>query len=170
MIRNISIVGILLIALFQTGCKKEQNFVPGQVLFGLYDNVSFRNGYSLFNQLDLEIRTLYDFQYELKTVEDSVDTIQAILDSKPYLTSGNRTSSANYFDSTIVVSANFFDMNDDNASDWFHTIDYLGLTENLTRNSFKWGSLNVPVGQERFWVDQLKRFDIISSAQLNSYL
>lgn len=169
MIRNISIVGILLIILFQTGCKKEQNFVPGQVLFGFYDNVSFRNGYSLFDQLDLEISTLYDFQYELKTVEDSVDTIQAILDSKPYLTSGNPTSSVNYFDSTIIVNANFFDMNDDNASDWFDTVDHLGLTENLTRKSFKWGSLIVPVGQEQFWVDQLKKIDIISSAQLNHY-
>src|SRR5438067_1183028 len=117
-------------------CKKDPEFVAGEVLFQTYDTVSFYNAYKLFESLDLKIKEAYSFQYLIKTTEDSVDTIKSILHSKSYLTSasGGITFGISYLSDTLHIDANFFDVDSIDANDWFNTITILKLKENLNGN------------------------------------
>lgn len=58
-----------------------------------------------------------------------------------------------------------FDDND--AIDWFSTVVSFSLFENVTENYNKWGTLKVPEGEEQFWVDELKKYEIVQYASLN---
>ena len=160
---------ILGLTLTLGSCKKDPEFVAGEVLFQTYDTVSFYNAYKLFENLQLKIKEAYSFQYLIKTTADSVDTITSILYSKSYLTSasGGITFGILYLSDTLHITANFFDLDSIEANDWFNTIAILNLKENLNGNFFKWGALIVPIGQEQYWVDKLNSYSIIEAAQLN---
>jgi len=161
-------IGIVSIAVFLISCKNdEQAFVEGEVLFSVYDSVSFHKVYETFDSLKIKIKKAYDFRYSIKTTVDSVDTIKLILLSKNYLTKNGKTFGTSYKADTLNITANFFNFENMEANDWFETVDQLNLKENLIGNFFKWGILKVPFGQEQLWVNKLKQFSIIESIQLN---
>jgi hypothetical protein len=53
------------------------------------------------------------------------------------------------------------------ATDWFLTVEQVKLKESLSYNFHKWGLLEVPTGQEQYWVDRLKQYSIIETTSLN---
>lgn len=150
-------MGLIGITTTITSCKKESAtaFVKGEVLFSLYDSVSFQKTHELFDDLNIKIKQVYDFSYFVKTSLDSVDTIKQILASKNYLTNAGRTYRTRYSNDTLFISSNFFDFNDLNAKDWFDTVEELKLEENLSDKFNKWGLLNVPPGEEQVWVERM---------------
>lgn len=168
--RLLTISGFIILSICLTSCKKEnskQEFVAGEVIFLVYDSVSFQSTYNLFDCLCLKIKAAYDFDYFTKTTTDSIDTIKIILNSKPYLTNGGWTYGALILNDTLHISTSFFDFDTNDGIDWFGTITQINLKEYLTGNFNKWGVINVPIGQEQLWVDKLKEYDIIESSQLN---
>ncbi len=86
-------MGLIGITTTITSCKKESAtaFVKGEVLFSLYDSVSFQKTHELFDDLNIKIKQVYDFSYFVKTSLDNVDAIKEILASKNYLTNAGRT-------------------------------------------------------------------------------
>lgn len=152
-------------------CKKNDieklEYVPGEILFSPFDFISFQRTYRLIDSLSLTIKDLYNYRYDLITTEDSVELIKTILSSKDYLTRQGNTYSVTYFDFLIKITVNFFDLDNNDANDWFNTVESINLSENLTDSSNKWGVLKVPDGNEQFWVDELMQYEIIQSASLN---
>ena len=172
--RLINIIELLAITLALMSCDKDRDhrpgFVPGEVLILFNSSASWNSVYGLIDTLELEVIFLKDFGYYLKAPEDSIDTITSILNNKPYLTDGGMTFGILYIDSTINITANFFDFDDSDNFDWVETVDHLNLTENLTGPFFKWGILSVPIGLEQYWIVQLNKFSIVSAVELNNYV
>jgi len=171
--RKLTILSIFVFSICLSSCKKENpkpEFVAGEIVFSVYDTVSFKSTYRLFDSLGINLKETYDFCYFTKTNSDSIDTIKLYLNSKSYLTNGGRTYGIRNINDTLFITTNFFNFEQNDANDWFVTIDLLNLKEYLKGNYFKWGILNVPVGQEQLWVDKLKEFDIIESVELNHYI
>jgi len=70
-------------------------------------------------------------------------------------------------DSITKINVNFFDFDNNDAIDRFSTVVSFSLFENVTESSNKWGILKVPEGEEQFWVDELKKYEIVQFASLN---
>jgi hypothetical protein len=165
------IIFFLGLTFWLTGCKKDQpTFVTGEVLFSVYDSIPFQDTYGLIDSLNLKILAANDFGYYIKTTADSVDTLKLILGTKSYLNIDGVTLGILYIDSIAQIDLNFFDLDDNDALDWFSTVTQLKLKENLTDDFNKWGVLKVPDGQEQYWVDKLKQYSIIKAVQLNHIL
>ena len=165
------LIALLFLTVFIMSCEKNDieklEYVPGEILFSPYDFISFQRTYRLIDSLNLTIKDLYNYRYDLITTEDSVELIKTILSSKDYLTRQGNTYSVTYIDFIIKTIINFFDLDNNDANDWFDTVESINLTENLTESSNKWGLLKVPEGNEQFWVDELLQYEIIQSASLN---
>jgi len=147
--------------------KKEVDYVKGELIFSIYDFISFERTYSLVDSLNLKINYIYDYTYESVTSEDSIEILETVLSTKVYLTSQGRSYTVTQIDSITKINVNFFDFDNNDAIDWFSTVVSFSLFENVTESSNKWGILKVPEGEEQFWVDELKKYEIVQFASLN---
>ena len=166
---------LLALLLLMVGCRKDPDlngFVPGEVLFSLVDAASFDDTYQLVQDLDLDISFVGEFTYLTDTSLLSLDSIRTVLRTKSYLGQHGGTFGIDHWDSGTYISATFYDFDASDNLDWHNTIVQLGLVEtpSVTDGFFKWGILLVPIGQERAWVEELPKHDIVRNAQLNHYI
>jgi hypothetical protein len=161
---------LLGLAIITVGCKDEPEYVKGQVIVQFHDQVPFDRAYRVVDSLSLEVNAIHNFGYYVEVIEDSLESIRSVLNSKEYLKNNGLTYGMRYRDSTVYINTRFFDFNKIDAEDWFETKAALKLIDDLNNGGFKWGVLNVPEGEENSWVDELNQISIFSSAELNHRL
>jgi len=167
---------LVLIVLLPLGCQKKKNvsgedinYIPGEVLIGLYDSTTFQETCSLIiYDLNLPIKSIDGFKYFAVVGEDSCEIIKSILNSKEYLTYQGRVPVYIVTDSIITIKLTFFNFGQEEANDWFEVVSEISLIEDLSEiGFFKWGVLKTPEGYEEFWINKLSEYEIIRWAELN---
>lgn len=163
---------ILIAVLALTACKKKQEapvheYVKGDVLAGIKEDVPIDSAFTVINRLGLYIKVIYGFTYAVPYPENKLDSVRAVLKAKPYTDSTNWKAKISYqakWNQNVYFS-NFFNMDSTNQADWLATMRKMNFTD-LAPN-YKTVYLRVPEGSEQYWVDELSRQPIIRWAELN---
>ena len=158
--------------IFFTACKKEyeQNYVKGDVLFVIQDTVSFYSTQKMFQELNLSVEYVHNYEYRMQIPEDSVIKVNEFLRTIPYLTNSGETFGLLYKNKELRIYANFFNMDPKSSADWLRIVKELKLKENIFADGYKFGMLKVPVGKEKRCVEVLKKQPKIMHVGLNSIL
>ena len=165
-----------------SGCEKdppapvpdEKEYVPGELLVKITSNADAKTVFDTLNHFDLYIAQMTNFYYHLDYPADSVSSLINLFNQKPYI---------NYYDgmfqweaTTVNISYSHeakkieifcseFDMTTDNQADFLTLIDSLNMIPVSSNN--RWMVLKVPVGMEEYWVDKLKKYPFVKSAEWN---
>jgi len=163
---------ILFIAIYAgVGCKKEtpisENYAPGSLSIGINNDAKLRNIFDTLNFLNLKISAMRGFYFNAYLPADSINYLKNLLEQKSYLSLG--PASFKYFetDSSIRVLCSQFNMDLINQEDFLNTIVTLNLFDR--KKNIKTILLKVPIGSEKFWLYELKKYSFISWVELDYY-
>lgn len=163
----------LIISLFSCSKDKLQNdssctdYEKGDVIVGIKNTASIEEAFSLFNKLNLQVDELDGFFYTSPFPQDSLTSLLAYLNTKSYINTRNFSADAyvHYQTGIINVVTVFFNMNIINQQDWIKSEKALHLVD--TNGGTKYIVLKVSVGQEKYWVNQLKENSMVTWTELN---
>ena len=144
--------------------KNSEEYVAGEVLFKVVDSVDFDNFYAFVKCFtDLEIKKINSFVYNSSLPEDSSEFIQLKLNI-PYIKSYQLTFPVDSNSSQI----NFIlqDFKSENENSWKQLKSELFLTHHYY--GFQVGSLKVPEGEEKQWVNILSESNIFEWVDVNA--
>ena len=172
---------ILIILIFATiSCMKDkedstkfsnEKFVSGDLLIGVSNNAELKTVFDTLNSLDLRISEMNGFFYNANLPSDSVNYLIKFLNQKPYINTGTgwsaTTSSVYYYqpESAIRVISSEFNMTAFYQTDFLSTIENLNFVERF--GDTKYMLLNVPIGTEKYWLNELKKYQFIKWTELN---
>ncbi len=164
---------LALIAFFTISCKKdkaipEEQYVPGDLSIGITSNADLRSVFDTLNVLDLKIATMHGFFYNVDLPADSLNSLLAFLDTKNYINTGTGWKASGYYyepENTIRVLCSYFDMTPANQFDFLNTVSSLNLIDKHEDNKYMF--IKVPVGSERYWLNELKKYPFIKWTELN---
>jgi len=143
------------------------DYVKGEVVVGIKNTTSIENVFSKFNQLNLQIDEMNGFFYTSPYPQDSLTSLITFLNTKSYTNTRDFSASAfiHYQTGIINITTIFFDMDVNNQQDWISTEKSLDLID--TKSDTKNIVLKVPVGQEEYWLNNLKTNSMVTWTELN---
>lgn len=160
----------------RNGDSKSDNtcdrYVPGNVIAGIKSTVGAEEVFGLCNSLGLQIDQMTGFYYTSPYPKDSIPSLIAFLNTKPYITTRGFSATpsnifAHYQTGIVKVLISFWDMTPANQQDWIKTKNALKLeNEPNDRNML----LLVPAGKEKSWADKLRLYNIVTWTELNCYV
>lgn len=164
---------ILFIAIYAVvGCKKEttinEKYAPGNLSIGINNDAKLRSIFDTLNLLDLKISRMRGFYFNAYLPADSINYLKNLLVQKSYLDLGEASISYHLPGNVIQVLCSQFNMNTINQEDFLNTIMNLNLVDRKENN--KTILIEVPVGSEKFWLHELKKYSFIRWVELDYYV
>lgn len=168
------VFSVLVLIVFVTiSCKKDkeitkEQFVPGDLAIGITSNADLRTVFDTLNVLDLKIATMHGFFYNANLPADSLKPLLEFLDTKKYINTGTGWKASGYYyepEKAIRILCSYFEMTPANQTDLLNTVSSLNLLDRHgeTKNMF----IKVPVGTEKYWLYELKKYQFIKWTELN---
>jgi len=173
----ILIIGLLALS----SCKKDDDievennkvkFVPTDVIVKTRGYYTIDKVFEFINLLNLNVESIRCNAYTSTLPSDSLNYILKYLNAKTYTHDGEQwyvTGYLHYATGVITIFPKLFDINNkDNQADWFHSIDFLHLTE-VTDKEVSGNTIyfHVPIGQEKDWVEKFENYAFVEWAELN---
>lgn len=164
----------IFLSLYIISCKKEStpintcpDYVKGDVIAGIKNTTSIQEVFTLFNKLNLPIDQMDGFFFTSPYPKDSLTSLIAYLNTKPYINTRDFSANAyvHYQTGIINVVTLFFNMNPVNQQDLVKTVQALKLVD--TKGDTKNILLKVPVDQEKYWLKKLKENSMVTWTELN---
>jgi len=172
---NTHIWALIPLAILVTSCKDRnkptvERFVSGDLSIGITKNGELKTVFDTLNAMDLKIAAMHGFVYNANLPADSLHSLQIYLNTKPYINTGGWSASVYYHepDRAIRIVSNLFEMDSSNQMDFLYTIDSLQLVDK--QSDTKAMVLKVPIGQEKYWLNELKKQSVVKWAELNRIL
>lgn len=145
---------------------KSLNYVQGQVGFALKDSVTLKEAADyIYSQKNISINEIVSFQYESNLPQDSIQTIKAVFESKPYIWSGKTKISYITGESKILVEFWIKNFRVEDIKDWQLLKNRFGLYH--LPYYFQLGLLKVEVGRENEWINVLSNSNLFRFVELN---
>jgi len=142
------------------------NYVQGQVVFGLQDSITLINIADYIYSLDnISIFEIVSFQYTSNLPIDSIQIINTTFESKSYVWDGTTKTSYINNEAKILVEFWIKGFTEENIKDWKLLEERFQL--NHSPYYFQSGTLNVEVGKEKEWLDNLSNSDLFRYVELN---
>ncbi len=161
-------LALLLIA----ACSKKKTAEPfelvkGDVAAGITAGTPVDSVFTLFNRLGLKLKKVMYFTYAVPYPLSKADSLNAYLNTKPYIDSIHWKANVHYdyVRQQVIFSQWLFDMDSTAQQDWLLTLDQLKFTD--LNDSLKSVFLQVPEGTELYWVTELQKYSIIRWAEVN---
>jgi hypothetical protein len=162
----------LLITAFFVSCKKDvgldsTNIVQGQVQFTINNGVTLKQCLDTFKELGVTEYDLINFYYSKVIPNDSMLYYHYLLKARPYITVFNVFKMTGD-KQTRFNALKFKNFNYTNFHEWDSIVKKEMLIE-MPDNGVGFGSLRngiiyITTGQERIWIERLKKLSIINSA------
>src|SRR5207253_2213461 len=136
-----------------------------QIRVGANHSVPFENCYHILDSLNLKIIEFHDLYYSVLSDSGFIDTVNSILNTKPYLNGKVFTFYADYEGDKTFIGVVLQGFSKDEHTDWKNTLSQLNLTEDFSKPYQKTATIQVPVGEEKYWIDQIEKipiFDYVS--------
>lgn len=162
-------------------CKKENlipdspdKYLPGDVLAGITNAADLQTLFDSINSFHLKIESMNGFSFNCNYPKDSIYSIINRLNQKPYINTGtgwSATTHSVYFSTTenaILISCTEFNMTIANQIDFINTILSLNLSDRMKET--KYIHLKVPIGAEKYWLNELKKYSFVKWTALNSII
>jgi len=171
---------IFLIVFFALiGCRKDPiidnttngiKFVPGDLIVGITKETELSTVFDTLNSLEISIKNVKGFHYKCYLPADSVNYLIKLFNQKPYVktdywaaTKGNVYFSVK--ENAILLLFGKFNMKLEYQIDFLETIKKMGLID--MKSDVRSLHLNVPIGTEKFWLNELKKYSFIRWTELN---
>ena len=126
------------------------------------------------NNLHLPITRMFGFLFTSPWPTDSIPSMDTLLNTKPYIKSNGFAASVwlNVVTHVVTVSNPYWNMDAASQRDWLKTKKTLSLTPILGGSDQLGGYImvQVPVGKEKRWVEDLKGSPLVSWTELNCYM
>ena len=138
---------------------------------GLQDTVGIANTFALFNQCsELLANEITDFVFTASPSPETAIQLRDFLNTKPYIGTHNRSAIVTEDSATglFVITVTLFNMNIANQQDWLTTMTGLNLSDKS--NTTKRVILNVPAGEEKYWILALQADSRVKYAGYNLIL
>ena len=142
-----------------------QEYVPGQVVAGLADTVSYKFAKSFFKSLNLEILDL-DLGHCFWAIADSNDLefYRKIFSNDSTVTFVNKLYSASTGDN-LNITIGFTGVNSIESD--LQKVKLAGLNVYKVLEHPKSVLLKTVIGQEKYWIEELAKYEFIRYAELN---
>lgn len=165
---------LIVVAAIAVGCKKEptedkmtMDFVKGEVAIGIDSTVQLEQLFTYINSFNFSINEITGYTFTTTMPEESIPYIKEILNSRPYIFTGQFSASvwAHYQTGIVYNSSILWDMTVANQKDYIQTKNALRMTDvqSATKNML----VKVPFGQEIYWRDKLSNHSWVTWTDLN---
>ncbi|MGD9897920.1 MAG: hypothetical protein AB7T22_02220 [Calditrichaceae bacterium] len=162
----------IVLAVIFVGCSNNaesplQEYVEGEVVFGLQDSVSLEELADYVYTLDnISISDVVSFQYDSDLPQDSMETIKSVLEAQSYFWSGTVKTSWLETGSKILVEFWIRDFTSEDRKNWASLIERFHLSHLSYR--FQAGLFDVETGKEKEWITILSDNIIFRFVELNT--
>ncbi|MGD9489015.1 MAG: hypothetical protein AB7W47_13395 [Calditrichaceae bacterium] len=161
------ILSVIFIGCSNTTESPSPEYVEGDVVFGLQDSVSLEELADYVYTLDnISISDVVSFQYDSDLPQDSMETIQSVLEAQSYFRSGTVKTSWLETDSKILVEFCIQDFESEDRNDWALQTERFHLTHSPYK--YQVGLFKVDKGKERDWIDVLSETLLFRYVELNT--
>ncbi len=165
-----------------TGCKKEphisndtnEKYAPGDLLIGINNNAALQVVFDSLNFFNLKIEVMHGFYYNCNLPKDSINSLINLLNQKAYINASagwSANSHSVYFypsENTIRITCSYFNMTSTHQTDFINTIISLNLVDRMY--NAKYFHLKVPIGSEKYWMNELKKYSFVKWTALNTII
>ena len=166
---------LLILSLFLLSCKKDPEvpggkFVPGDLMVGIKGEADTKHVLETINALDFKIKQMQGFFYSIPLPPDSLQSLLSLLNTRPYIFCNGFKAYAFYLPSEkcIKMASSLFNMSPQAQSDFMNLIAQGNWTERHEDGKYLY--LKIPNGSERYWLEELKKYDFVKWTELNSYV
>lgn len=151
-----------------TGNDYIERYTPGDVIIRFKISTHLDSIYALVDSNNLSFDEILTYKYILNTTPDSIGYYTELLKTKSYLKSNTFPVRIEQIDSSIIATMTFNSLNDSQSADWFsfttiHNFEHLPSSDTQGTYAF----LKVPVGEEKYWAEELAKSPIIIWATVN---
>jgi hypothetical protein len=161
---------LLTITVLFVSCKKDvgidsKNIVQGQVQFTINNGVTLKQCLDAFKDLGVTEYDLTNFYYSKVIPNDSMKYYWSLLKARPYITVFNvfkKTGDTQ----TRFNALKFKNLTDANFHEWDSIVKKESLIEmpDIGDGNRRNGLIYIAPGQEKIWIERLKKLSIIYSA------
>jgi hypothetical protein len=146
---------------------KPNEYVKGELVVGIVPQTEISSAFELMNQFNLAIDHISGFEYYSPLPQDSIEYLTQYLTSIPYLNYQGFGPNVFYheLENKVIILPYFSNMNLTNQLDWLIQLDILELTE--SDSDFANMLIKVPIGEEKYWREELKKSEIVEWVELN---
>jgi len=166
--RNFVVIYFLTAFLVVLVCNRESNisgeYVPGEIIVGLVDSVSYTTVVNFFSALNLEILELYiGYAFWVRADSGSLEYYQDLFSSDPNV---DYVHQLTFHDDTLrmVIKCHGY-IAVEEATEQISAVPHLHIYNVLTPPKFV--LVKTEIGKELYWISRLERCEIVRYAELN---
>lgn len=174
--KSLSTIFLLLFALLFQACQKEniapkenKEYKEGLLIVEKEPEAALGVFFGLINSFNFPVNRMSGQYYVSQLPPDSLPYVNQTLATKSYLNKAGWSGGPAYMaKGKIHLFPWFYKMDKESQQDWLSTIELLQLNEDTTHQQYFF--IEVPKGMEEHWRDELRKEEIVASANLVYYV
>jgi hypothetical protein len=167
-------ITFILLTVLLIGCYNDNginvsrpDYIPGELVFMLKDSVSLEEFADYIYSINyISIESISALQYTSTLPADSVEIINSVIKSRAYIYSEFLSTRYLSSEKKILIEIWLKSFNSENLSDWKSISARFGLLHRPNHSQI--GTLNVPAGQEKIWINYLSQTNLFNSLEQNA--
>ena len=166
--RNFIVIYFLIALLVVLACNLEPDisgeYVPGEIIVGLVDSVSYTTVINFFSKFNLEILELYiGYAFWVKADSGSLEYYQELFSSYPNVDYVNQLT---FYDDTLrmLIKCHGY-ITVEEGEEQIGAVPYLHIYNVLIPPKFV--LVKTEIGKELYWISILELYEIVKHAELN---